>query len=369
MVDAYEDSDIINSLRKRKRTHKPLRIAFLDIDSTMTGSIQRTNATRKKLERLHYNIVYVTSRTEEMLLSKPVYEMSKQHGFDRPEPHLGRKNELCTAVPPELSEPEGLLNPEIIAGSTGTQIIVRKDNSYFQIDTTYDQRFETTPDTWREEMLGVISQFNEEKHRAYLALYEDPTNYLEGRVDVYPPKYRIVLFFQSTTHKLAFRQYVKHWEMKNGRKLNLAIIDDSHPQKEKYTLRLTPKQASKRKAVDHMITKICGELQIEKNELEVLLAGDSMQDLEMGLIGAKGTKARFLLVGGSRISHALCCKKRHEELFDEHSCEMKAYINASKIKGYYSFSHQLYSTREIIVADEVCAGKKAAESILSILED
>jgi hypothetical protein len=164
-------------------------------------------------------------------------------------------------------------------------------------------------------------------------LFEYTENYENGSSNIYPPAFRIVLYFQSSDTKTSFRRFIRQYQATSPSQMNLRLTDDSNPAKEKYVLCLTPKNASKKRAVDHIIDKVCQTTEAVRSELQVLIAGDSIPDLDMGLRAAKGTKATFLLVGGSRLAHALTCIKKHEEVLEGDFCEMKNCLNARQTKG------------------------------------
>jgi hypothetical protein len=367
MVNPYAHSALIKKIQRQKKYHQPLRLAFLDIDATMTGSQQTTNTTRRKLERLGFGVIYVTSRAEEMLMSSQSYQSSIPLGFDRPAPKMGIVNNTHFPLPPESVEPTGILDPDVIAGSTGTQIIVKQQITGYMKDTWYEEQFFEGSAAWRARILGLVQEFNNNSQRAYPAQYDYEDNYLNGITNIYPPKFRIVLYFQSAEHKNAFRSFLKHYYTSPSSKPNIHITDDSNPKKGKFVLCLMPRNASKRKAVDRVIDQVCVNAGVQRADLNVLIAGDSLPDLDMGLRSGKGTNVTFLLVGGSRLSHALTCLKNHSEVFDDQFCELKACMNARKTKGYYAFEHQQYQQRQIIVGDEAYNGKRAVETILSVL--
>jgi hydroxymethylpyrimidine pyrophosphatase-like HAD family hydrolase len=364
MVSSYDESCIIRKIKKRKRDNLPLKVAFLDIDATMTGSKHTTNMTRQRLEQLGYAIVFVTSRTEEMMLSEKAYNRSVKKGLDRPAPKLGVYNGKHVYAPPEQVEAAGILDPDIIAGSTGTHILVRQHGGWYTTDNVYEEQFGTSSEEWRKQIIDVINQYNTNGQKAYPADYESSDKYNNGLVNIYPPKFRIVLYFQSSKEKTAFRQYIRQAQPP----LNLRINDDSHPSKEKHVLCLTPRHGSKRRAVDRIISTVCAAASVERSELEILIAGDSLPDLDMGMRAAKGTNATFFLVGGSRLAHALTCAKEHIEILEKQLCEMKLCMKALKNPGYYSLIQQeSFVERQIIVGDEACQGSLAVESMLRFL--
>lgn len=363
VLDEYEQSTLLARLKRRKKLKKPLRLAFLDIDSTMTGSISTTNSTRHKLEDLGFVIIYVTARTEEMLMSSIQYDLSIKLGFNRPPPKLGMHNGKNVYMKPELVEPVGLLDPDIIAGSTGTQILVRQKKGGYLIDKAYEKNLLTSADQWRNDINMLINEFNNDKKRAYIAHYDIPKNYFDGSSNVYRPKYRSTVSFQSAKDKQLFRNFVREYLKNNLSFTNIRITDDSEPRKEHFVFFLTPKNSGKRKAVDHIVKAICDKLSINPEELHVLISGDGHADFEMGMKAASGTCVTFVLPGGSRLMPALRCNKEHPELLDKDLEHLKIYFKASKYKGIYK--SLIHSKRDLILCDEIEKGKWAVESVFS----
>ena len=367
VFDEYAHSSLLRKLLKRKKDHNPLNIAFMDIDSTMTGSHASTNKIRNKLEHLGYIVVYVTARTEEMIMSSNSYNISCELGFSRPVPKLGRLTEKYVYIPPEQIEPSGLLDPDIIAGSTGTQILVKQKSGGYINDRQFEDRFTEVAESWREKALKMIDIFNTPYKRAYPALYEDPENYKNGLTNVYQPKFRITLNFQSAKEKRAFRTHIKSIQKSDSTYANYRMIDDSEPKKELHNLHLTPRNGSKTKAVDHIIHTIIQKAGVKSENLHVLIAGDGHADFDMGMRAARGTCATFLLSGGSRLMPALTCKEYHPDLLEDNLENLKTYFQASKRKGFY---HSLMHTnRDLIICDEMYKGKTEALSILSFVSN
>lgn len=363
--EGYIYSNLIKKLKKRQSLHKSLKIAFLDIDSTMTGTKDTTNATRKTLEQDGYAIAYVTARTEEMLMSSTEYELSKKLGFKRPPPHLGIFNGKRVYAKPELIEHVGLLDPDIIAGSTGTQILLHQSTGGYISDKDFEASFKETPQEWRQYVWDLINSFNKFKKKAFHAPNEIPSNYHDGLSDIYRPKYRISLLFQSAKEKTEFRSFIRQAFKNNPKFTNIRITDDSEPKKDLHTLYITPKNAGKRKAVDQIIKMVTGKLAVPTSDLHVLIAGDGHSDLDMGMKAACGTNTTFLLAGGSRLMHALTCKNKHADLLEEDLEDLKNFLYARKIKGYYD--NKMHSHHKFIICDEVNYGKKEAASLLPII--
>jgi len=131
-VDPYVRSVAAHKLRLQVAHGRPLHLACLDIDSTLTGDSSLAGAVRSRLEDEGYVIAFDTSRTEEMVMSRESYERSVRAGaLSRPEPHLGHDGGSRVFVAPEQDQPRGILDGDIIAGSTGTHILVRQpDGAY-----------------------------------------------------------------------------------------------------------------------------------------------------------------------------------------------------------------------------------------------
>lgn len=363
--DEYAHSAPFHKLRKRKTQKKPLKIAFLDIDSTMTGSIESTNATRRKLEQLGYVIVYVTARTEEMLMSTSSYNASCMLGFSRPMPKLGRNADKYTYTPIEQIEPRGLLDPDIIAGSSGTQLYIKQLNGGYAPDKNFIDKLDIKV-SWRGIVLDLLKDFNSPLVKAFLAPYEEIINYEKGISNVYPPQNRVTVIFQSAKIKNEFRSFIKNILKSEGSFSNIRLTDDSEPAKDLHQIHITPKNGSKTKAVDHIINQVCELLTLKRTKLHVLIAGDGHADFDMGMRAARGTCAIFLLPGGSRLMPALRCKNTHPELLDETLESLKSQIQALKIKGHYK--SLIHENRELIICDEVCQGQIQAASLLLTLD-
>lgn len=365
-IDAYEKSYLLNKIIKRRNNNLPVRIAFLDIDSTMTGSYKTTNATRKTLEDLGYVIIFVTARTEEMLMSSKAYLLSQKYGFNRPQPKLAIREGRYTYLPPEQVEPTGLLDPEVIAGSSGTQILIRQKTGGFAPDIFFEQGMEAAANDWRKEMEKLIAEFNKKELRAFKAHFENPLNYEKGISNVYQPKYRISISFQSPKQKNAFRAFVRQSQKTLKAYTNLTITDDSEPKKDLFVLYLTPRNGSKTKAADFIIKMITKKTGLKRSELQVLIAGDGHADFDMGIHAGHGANVTFLLAGGSRLTHALTCKRTQLDVLDSEMLRLRSLINETENKGYYR--NQLFADRNIIICDEIYKGKREVESILSLIE-
>src|SRR6266480_4472537 len=367
-MNMYTHSTIIKKLMHRKSLSKPLKIAFVDIDATFTGHSTVTRKARVKLEELGYALVFVTARTEEMVMSQDEYQKSLQLGCIRPKPFLKKQQNIYTYVDPKVHN-TNLVDPDIIIGSTGTQILVKQISGGYAPDVSFEKQFVFSPRIWREKVLKFIHMIDPEETFVHLAPIESEKNYREQKTNVFPPAYRVMLFFKNLAGKIYFLQEIEKRKHTDTFLSLLNFIDDSHPEKEEFITYITPHKTSKRFAVEHVVDHIIKQTHIQKSELHVLLAGDSFPDLTMLLYGAIGTKATAIAVGGSRLTQVLTHESNHmyagENMF-LHKKKLK--IQKGKT-GHYNFTtiieKETIHIRNIIFGDQAFPKTKGPETILA----
>ncbi|HUD44641.1 MAG TPA: hypothetical protein VMR41_03820 [Patescibacteria group bacterium] len=370
-ANIYQTNPYQNSTLLNKLLHSP-KIAFLDLDDTMTGDKKLTNTTRKQLEKLGYSLIFVSSRTEELLMSSNSYKKSLRHGFTRPQPYSGSKDGKQYYIKTEKHTPTGLLDPDVIAGSTGTQIIIKQQDGAYREDTGYTSSFGLSTIEWKQQCLRLLQIIDPQKKLFQLSPIDIPSNYYQRVTDVFPPYFRLGIICKNLTAKKTFLRRLRqlsfdpflHIHMQRLIK-NIRITDDSNPSQNNYNLYLTPRSGYKARAVEYLVHAICSQLKIEREQLEILIAGDSFPDLEMGLYAGIGTNATFLLVGGSRLSEVLLHTNQHKFAGEELSAIKR--LLKPKGKGRYTFHIPSLLKRTCIVGSEAFMGKKAVETIHSYL--
>lgn len=356
----YSGSEIVQKLKENLKKGISPRIAFLDIDSTLTGSTVSTNEVRKKLEDLGYAIVFITARTEEMIMSQYQFQVSKALGFARAEPHLGKTTDNKKFyLPPEKVEPEGLIDPDIIAGSSGTKILVKQANDGYLTDSSYEKNYQQGSSEWRKETIAVIEKLQIGKP----AEIENPQNYRNAITDVTPPDFRIQIDFKGLAEKQKFFENLSALQKKQIQ--NMRFIDNSNEQRDKYSIFIIPNKADKARAAEHIVNNICQELNLPRKDLEILIAGDSLADLPMGLYSGLDTQAKFILVGGSRITQALT-DNQITEYAGEKLLKFKSHLSGSQ--GNLEFKIPIFGNRKVIIGDQVFPNTKGPETILKLLE-
>jgi hydroxymethylpyrimidine pyrophosphatase-like HAD family hydrolase len=382
----YEHSTAVEKLKKARNGGKPLRMAFLDIDSTITGPVEQTNEVRELLEEQGYVVAYVTSRTEEMIMSEE--QRNQTPTFQRPSPHLGIDSSgKRTYVKPEEIVPAGILDPDIIAGTTGTTLLLKQTQGGYQEDFDSRDTMRSESEKWRSGVLQLVDFINQEKNICNPISIDNPLNYYQGETDVYSPDFRIQLSFQSQSDKIIFKEKVRSIRkdlsdpakklqlLSNGitpeaieQILNIRITDDSKPSENKYSAYLTPTRGYKTRAVETIVCSLCNQLSLRRTDLELLIAGDSYPDLGMGLYGGLDTKATFLLVGGSRLMDSLT-EQSEEDRYDfagEGISAIRRRLKGSQ-NGMYELKPPLNAKRTVILADYAYLQTKGPKSIIAHL--
>ncbi len=376
--DAYTNSLLLKKLATRIKIEKPLKIAFLDIDSTLTGDEKIIEQTRTRFKKMDYQLTFVTARTEEMVMSKKEYEKSLQLGFLRPKPFIEKKDNKYTYKDPAKIN-QNLVNPDIIIGSTGTQILVKQENGGYMLDRSFEKKFGISSIVWRKKTREIISLADPQK-LAKFAIFESKEAYENHIADIYPPKYRIKLLFSSVKDKKNFILHLKKIiatseatnKMSRFVSSGIRIIDESHTKHNKFAIYLTPALGNKGNAVNHVVQKLCEKLEkyaIFAKDLQVILAGDSYPDLAMLFYGAKGTNATAILVGGSRLANILI-NKEIDEYAGEDLSIFKDNMQKHKEKiGYFHFGKLIKENyqRNIVIGDLAYPNTKGPATILAYL--
>lgn len=366
----YLESIVLQKLLSRIQKRLAPRIAFLDIDATLTGDPKDTDATRLLLEKHGFCVVFVTARTEEMIMSEPVYQKSHALGFKRPQPHLLYRSGKYTYIPPEKIEPEGILNPDIIAGSSGTQILVRQQSGAYLIDHERNSEMVERPEIWKKRINRLIKVIDSESKLAIFSPLEDPRNFRNHLTDVYPIQYRTSLMFRTCNDKVAFvKKFAQVSKINKYHALttNCRIIDDSHPQKQQFAIEITPQRGGKLNSVNHIIKTVRAMLPTNRPPLEILIAGDKYQDLRMGLKAAQGAKVTYIIPGGATITEALIHKSKCT-FAGEDFTNIRSQLRQQKT-GRYLYGISGAETRQVIIGDEAYLGRIGVETIYSFLQE
>lgn len=389
--DAYENSTLITKLKERLKLGLPLRIAFFDIDNTLTGTPQTQKEARQLLEEKGYTVVFVTSRTEEMVMSKRAYEKSVESGFTRKEPKLGDdQGKRVNAFADEVEPFKGLYDPDVIAGTTGARTYVKQETGGFQTDTEFDKTLKGEAAKWREDTLQILKLMDPDSEFLDLSAFDDNADrYEEGKTDVFTPDFRIGLDLEKVKEKingvnpdLFFLQ--KFRELRKDPRLteeltkhmsNIIVGNDANPDTGKFIVYLNPKRGVKVRAVENVVDNVCKGLSSEdkkvaRGDLELLIAGDSFPDLAMGFYGGVGTNATFLIPGGARLTNTLTSKDVPHFAGEE----VSAIKNRMSERGVGEFDFRmplgtLYGgSRRVVMGDQAYPGTKSVDTVIQYLK-
>jgi hypothetical protein len=369
-ADPYLHSTAVRIISERLERGEQPRLALLDIDSTLTGSAEAANEVRQGLESHGFAIGFVTSRTEEMIMSSDAFALSRTVGFRRPPPKLGGAGDEHAYTPPERVLPAGLLDGDVIAASSGTQILLKQEDGAYLPDRDYEARFDESPEGWRAAALALLDWIQSLGCRVKAAPIEHPESYEEGRSDVFPPQYRVQVNFPTLDDKAQFVGAVKSAQHQSVHGApNVRLTDDSNPVKERFKLFLTPRRASKARAAETIVSGVCSAAHMERDRLTILYAGDSFPDLTMGLLGGLGTNATLFLAGGSRLVPHLVGNA--EPVFaGEPLAAFRRRLTPTGENGKYRFRLPAkdLGERYLVVGDEMFPGLRAAESVAAYVK-
>lgn len=402
----WNTSEILTILKSRHDEGLPLRLAMLDIDSTMSGNPETAQLVREELKKQGFVVIFITSRTEEMVMSKTAYEKSRQMGFLRPKPKLfkGTDGRMEAKFADELPEFAGLYDSDIISGSTGNTMLLKQEDGGYKKDEVFAEQMRDDSRSWREKTLRLLSAIDSEGKLFTLTPVDTQGNFEKGDVDVFPPDFRIQLNINNgkavtensttgaTDYAIPTTQEAQQKGLENKLKIleefkklrfdisvpeevrheltNIKVTDDSNPEKGRYSLYLTPNRGWKANAAEYITTQITNELSdlgIQKGDLHLLIAGDSLPDVGMGLEGGLGTDAEFLIAGGSRLTDLFSGRTRDFAGRDL-SMLLKRLHEVQGEKGKYTFKTPLVKNeRGVIIGDLAFPGTTGPDTILAYL--
>lgn len=396
--DPYSDSVFLKKLKERQQQGLPLKIAFLDIDSTLTGNPGDAQRVRELLDQQGYATVFVTSRTGEMVMSRDSFEKSKAAGFKRPAPKLGQQDGLRVgAFADEVVDFKGLYDPDAIAATTGSEIMIRQEDGSCIEDFDFRTQMREEHEAWRQKTLDIARLVDPNQELGTWASIENSQNFEEGKVDVFSPDTRIQIDFKAPDKKVDStgatdsgnsetvdtKVYFQRMQELKSRifslskdpnipsdlkkhLLNIRLTDDSNPDKGRYSLYLTPHRGYKARAVEQTINQAQQLLGAKNSDFELLFAGDSWPDVAMGLYGGVGKKGALFLASGSRLSKTFT-EENLTDFAGQGVGAMKGRMKSSE-DGNIEANMPLGTRRTVILGDELFPGMSPVSSVRAYLE-
>lgn len=361
----YEGSKIIDDIRNTKH------ICCFDIDGTLTGGNEESLLeVRQRAERAG-TLIFSTARTPELCMSSTAYEASKSHGFNRPEPHVP-KNELGKRYfkPLELIEEfNGLLDPDAIL-SMGTGMFIRTGDGYAE-DKSYLAKLNVFPE-WKAMALDLLEYIDEGDVLKYLSKIEHPHMYETRDIDITSLPFRIQLDFPELELKMnvvnRIEEVAESYHVLSSIARNCVFVDESNPEKGRYTVYLLPLEAPKEKGLEYFLSNCAFVSEVPLSEVSLLLTGDTLTDFKSGCIAGAQTQGTFILVGGSRLA----------PLFDGSYPESFAGVDIQWLwnslheterPGFFVFNNGNNPPRIIIVGDMAYPGTIGPETILAYMKE
>ncbi|MFA6388923.1 MAG: hypothetical protein WCW27_06725, partial [Patescibacteria group bacterium] len=210
----YTRSNAYKKLLYRQTHQLPLRLAFVDIDSTMVGDIPDQHNARKLIEQKGYVLCFITSRTVELVMSWKNRKKSSPTVKNRPKAKLKKNNQnkLIIVDPLKLPIMSDLIDPLIIAATTGVELLVQQKNGGYQYDTIWQQQLKRfgTETAWRNYCFKLIQTFNKIFPNSATSCLpvENIKNYTCGKTSIAPPSYRIQIQFTSWKTKELFKKWL-----------------------------------------------------------------------------------------------------------------------------------------------------------------
>ena len=375
----YESSVVLRKFLRKFRT-SPLRLAFFDIDFTLSSNTELLPQIRKSLEKQGYATVFVTARTEEMVMSKKAYEQSIHGGFYRPRPYLLKKKDKYEYIDPKRLN-RFLVDPDIIIGSTGTQILVKQTSGVYKKDTEFENKLTEDSRNWRRKIIKILKEIDPLQEHFSFSPVEDVTNYYMGKTDVFPPRLRVQLFFATYAHKKWFLKQLDKRKLLNTLTHRIPsscirVIDEVSEKTGTFSVYLTPTKGHKGNAVEHVVKQLVKAVKqkkhtFTKSQIETILAGDSYADLGMLLHGALGTKSTAILVGGSQVGQQLTAEDITQGMTDD-ILTLRSRLTPTKKRGYFSYKVPAdlsanEVSRTLIIGDSAYPDTRGSETILAHL--
>lgn len=323
---AYSASTALYKLQQARKSKLPIRIAFIDIDNTWTGTPETQVHMRQLLESKHYVIGVVTNRTSEMSMS---WRERAKTSFDAQRPvakfFSPTTNKYEVRDPGSVVELQGLLDPDIMITTSGIELLIKQRIGGYLSDKSYIDHLPKFVEQWRDELTNAIKSI--EKQRVNFTSHQP--------LDINAPDFRVEL--RSATSQ--DRDHLVNALFKNLSKSLFHVTFD------RLSVVITPAWMSKKHAVDHVFATFVKLLGILPENFFLLFAGDSMADAAMGLESGQGSQATFVIPGRASLAKELL-EGKLKDLYQQMTRRIDSRVLP---RGVYWFPS---TNRQIVIGDE-----------------
>ncbi|MEK7557017.1 MAG: hypothetical protein AAB538_03510 [Patescibacteria group bacterium] len=364
----YQHSSALQKLRQPHQGGQPLQVAFLDIDGTFSGTPSEQQALRDLLETRGFVVVLVTARTSETCITKEAREKSSAEIRQRPLANLVSyaTGKLKPGYPEETPAFTGLRDPDAIIGTLGGELAVRQVTGGYAADESYLAQAGAAPNEWRSQVVETLHRLEQTRGVSFGSLNPNEVgeHYRQGKHGVYFPQYRIETCFESLHEQETFASALAEVQVQETtpaviKQLTLTHENAFAATPPVYKTYIQPQGMKKVDGVNRVYRQLHVNLS-PSAKIEVLIAGDSPADLEMGLYGAPKSQATFLIPGGAMLYQDL----QSETLHNIRQQMTKRQNNDTITTGVYQFPN---TSRQVILGDEAFPGTVGPQTLMAWL--
>lgn len=370
---AYLKSVMLQKARTR-------RAVIFDKDGTIQSGRNPSESeltARKSLMQKYSEYVcgVSTAQTPELGMSSATYEKSFELGFGRKPARFLLEDGTRTSELEHVRELSYLQDVDVL-NSFGVGLYLLQQDGGYLADSAFSNALGGA--AWRRYTMAELERMDPScSFMGNLARIEKDGEYDAGSVDVEQLPFRLQFDYseRELEQRERFHLSIMLAQLK-GALRNVALVDESNIKKGRYTTYLVPKRGRKERALGRLFGQIEVHAGISLREFKVVIAGDTLTDLQSGLFGLLGAQDLvFILAAGSRLSGPLYTGKLTYAgmslLWSRSNPTLVPRYEATAVPGVFKFrAHRFQPWRTIILADYApwSSGLGCAESVLASME-
>jgi hydroxymethylpyrimidine pyrophosphatase-like HAD family hydrolase len=336
--DAYKHSVAFQKIHQAQKQSNPIRVAFIDIDGTWTGSPHIQQRLRDELEYQGYIIACVTNRSSNVCISSAAKHISSA----ATQKYIGDQEE----DPSTLPHFTGLIDIDIIISAFGGEVFIKQMSGGYETDQVYMQNVPYESATWHSFAKDLLIS-------------------TASKCEVLFLEHRVQLFFSNIKERDKFAHTFTQLQHQTPTPtLSVARIfdeSDEHRIPPVFSIMLTQQYADKESAVNRTIEVLKNT---DISNIHTIIAGDGAPDIPMGLRSAESTDVTFIIPGGARVTPYLLHNTAPSFLQEEYS-SIKNNLILQNHKGWYRYAP---NHRIVIIGDEAFPDTVGPETLLAWLK-